>query len=118
MQADGNQLPFKDQSFDLIVASWSVSRYAPLNFLELENTYINEVGRLLKPDGLATIWPEASRTLGAFGLKRVINENRFSSYSAKKATEYQKLVDAGFRLSFREEPSRTRIYGPENTDYC
>jgi len=49
---------FDDQSFDRIVASWSLSvhMFSKMNATQFETTFL-EMGRLLKPDGVAYLWP-------------------------------------------------------------
>jgi len=49
---------FEDQSFDRIVASWSLSvhMFAAMDARHFETVFA-EIGRLLKPDGAAYLWP-------------------------------------------------------------
>ena len=49
LHIDQNQLPFENNSFDFIFSSWVLMEFSTI--ISLQNS-INEISRVLKPDGI------------------------------------------------------------------
>lgn len=93
--AIAQQLPFKDDSFDVILAAYSVINFAS-NDSDSVQTWISEIARVLKLGGEARLGPTYGLRNFAFG-----KNNEVLIESAKKS---------GLELTINDEPTRTHIY--------
>jgi ubiquinone/menaquinone biosynthesis C-methylase UbiE len=104
LAAIGQNLPFKDSTFDLILAMESVSRYSsPSKNLEDAKFWANEIVRVLKNNGEARLWP-------------IIELNK--KYPNKEVDKNKKLISDEFVKYIQELGVKVRIESwPENVDF-
>ncbi len=111
VQGDGNQLPFRDDQFDLITTTWAACAYSPANFVELPTSYVTEIARVLKPAGFASVKPEVS-WFSYMPLERIVEECGFNlPRVCRIARDYRQIIAEGTRVHFMDEPNRARMYG-------
>ncbi|MEK9231712.1 class I SAM-dependent methyltransferase, partial [Escherichia coli] len=73
--ADITNLPFNDNSFDLVISNFGVQL-----FYNIEQSF-SEISRILKPDGIFsfTIWAPDNLNLAGYVLNKAINDCKISS---------------------------------------
>ncbi|EKI9416047.1 methyltransferase domain-containing protein [Salmonella enterica] len=82
--ADITNLPFNDNSFDLVISNFGVQ-----HFYNIEQSF-SEISRILKPDGIFsfTIWAPDNLNLAGYVLNKAINDCKISSQNLPDGPDY------------------------------
>ncbi|MFC1617837.1 class I SAM-dependent methyltransferase [Patescibacteria group bacterium] len=97
--AFAEDLPFRDQSFDLITALYSVPLYTEKYEQEYRDLF-SGIARVLKSEGTAKLFPIAEKEKGA--IEQILREDKEISFDFKEIEE-----DKEDRASYREENQKT-----------
>ncbi len=110
---DGNSLAFSDNSFDIVTATWSVTKYLPDDFADRPTTHITEIARVLKLGGIASIHPELPvfNYLSLDSIQKKLDEADYPNKDkiTRKVADYQLVKQSGVSVQFLEDPNRTRM---------
>lgn len=117
LEADGYELPIASNSIDFAITTWGPSFFGPSDSSERSSMYIDEIGRVLKSTGIASVLPE----VGEFKRRPLEEINHMHGFvmphMTRKAQAYMRLRRLGFTVRFSASPDSARIFGPDNIQH-